>query len=341
MRSLLVVMIFLAGTTMSSGQHLTAKEKQEIFENSKKVFREHYYFKATVDPVINYLDDQWKKGSYETLNTVGPFTEALSRDLKHLTRDGHLNYFHRQKEIVADEEKQGQPQIPFGLLEDKFLNNGLSTVQVLPGDIGYIKIQAFGDMEGPLAGAFSFVANTNALIIDLRGNGGGMLSNYLSSFLFPEKPVHLITIQWNSRTDSIYTIEKLNGPRYLNKPVYILIDKGTFSSAEEFAYDMQALKRATLVGATTGGGANPGGTVPILKLADGSRVDLFIPMGKVTQPITGANWETTGVQPEVKVNSEDALSTAHQLALEYLENRESNSFIREQYKKIRSEKFKK
>ena len=338
MRSFLVALVFLAGSTGSIGQSLTAKEKKEIFENSKKVFAEHYYFKAKVEPVINYLDKQWSLGAYSQLNTVGPLTEALSRDLKHLTNDGHLNYFHREKEIVASEQNQNQPQIPFGLLHDKFLNNGLSSVQVLPGDIGYMRIQAFGDMEGTLAGAFSFIANTNALIIDLRGNGGGMLSNYLSSFLLPEKPVHLITIQWNNRTDSIYTIEKLKGPRYLDKPVYILLDKGTFSSAEEFAYDMQALKRATLVGEKTGGGANPGGTIPVLSLADGSRVDLFVPMGKVTQPITGTNWEAKGVQPEVPVSAEIALTKAHQLALEYLESKENNSFIREQYKKIRAEK---
>ena len=337
MRTLALIILALTQGYITSAQQLSGAEKKEIFDNTKKVFAEHYHFKEKVEPVVHYLDEQWAKGKYASLNTVDSYTKALTDDLRHLTNDAHLNYFIREKEVVADEEKQSRPQLPWGLLNEKFLNNGLTEVKVLPGDIGYIKIQAFGDIEDPLSGAFHFIANTNALIIDLRGNGGGMLSNYLSSFLLPQKKFHLVTIQWNNRTDSIFTVEKLKGPRYLDKPVYLLVDKGTFSSAEEFAYDMQAMKRVTIIGENTGGGANPGGTIPVSKLTDGSRVDLFVPMAKVTQPITGTNWEAKGVIPEIKTSSEDALKKAQQLALEYLEKKESNSFIKEQYGKIKNQ----
>jgi C-terminal processing protease CtpA/Prc len=97
----------------------------------------------------------------------------------------------------------------------------------------------------------------------------------------------------------------------VNKPVFVLIDEGTGSGAEEFAYDLKAMNRATLVGATTYGAATPGGFRP---LAAGFAA--FIPMQVVTNTVTGGNWEGIGVSPDIAVPAEDALARAHRLALE-------------------------
>ncbi len=220
-------------------------------------------------------------------------------------------------------------------MDERFLNNGLNKLEVLAGDVGYLRLQAFGAFEELLPAAFSFLSNTQALIVDLRGNGGGMPSNFVSSYLLPADSIHLVTIYWNDRTDSMYTLRGLKGPRYLNKPVYLLTDRSTFSSAEEFAYDLQALRRVTIVGEATGGGANPGGLMPVHTLNDGTQVVMFVSLAHVEHAITKKNWEGIGVQPDFPTESKAALKRAHLLALDFLLEKEENASIKNQYKIIR------
>ncbi|MCU7547667.1 S41 family peptidase [Chitinophagaceae bacterium LB-8] len=328
----LLTAICLLLASYSFGQAITPKEKKAIFDSTRKLFATHYHFKSSVKPTLEYLDKQWKSGRYTALNTIDAYKDSLSRDLKHFTQDGHLNFFYLTPDIANDTAPK--PQIPWGLINDKFLNNGFTKLEILPGNIGYIRIEAFGSPDQIVPSAFSFVQNTDALIIDLRGNGGGMLSNEVISYLLPEDSILVNTIFWNDHTDSIYTYRKLAGPRYLDKPVYLLTDKGTFSSAEEFAYDLQNMKRVMIIGETTGGGANPGGTMPVYRFKDGSRLDLYVSMAHVENPITKTNWEVKGVQPDVQVPAKDALQKAHMIALEQLKQKEPNNEVQKRYKDI-------
>src|SRR5688500_369461 len=327
---ILIPVLLVLNSGVLFAQNITDKEKEEILAKSKEVFTRHYHFKKQIKPTTEYLDKQWKAGKYKNLGTISSFTDSLAKDLRYFSKDGHLNFFYDNAEIVKDNSKP-RPQIPGGLVNEKFLNNGLNKIEILPGDIGYLRVQAFGSIEDLLPGAFTFLHNTGALIIDLRGNGGGMLSNLLASYLLPEDKTLLITLFWNDRTDSIYTVKDLKGPRYLDKPVYVLTDKGTFSSAEEFAYDLQKLKRATIVGEVTGGGANPGGVVNVYTFTDGAKLGLFVPMAHVVNAVTGGNWEGEGVKPDVVSASSKALEKAHTMALEQLAAKEKNEFIRKRY----------
>jgi C-terminal processing protease CtpA/Prc len=197
------------------------------------------------------------------------------------------------------------------------LNYGFERAERLPGNIGYLDLRAFMDArEGgaTAAAAMAFLANTNALIVDIRRNGGGgpEMVALVSSYLFDER-VHLNSLYWREgdRTDQFWTTDWVPGPRFGgSRPVYVLTSGETFSAAEEFAYNLQTRKRATIVGETTGGGAHPGGPA---RLTEHFR--LFIPRGRAINPVTGDNWEGRGVKPDVPVPATDALRTARVLAM--------------------------
>ena len=199
------------------------------------------------------------------------------------------------------------------------INYGFQKVERLPGNIGYVEFRGFFDPEGgaeTVASVFNFLSNTDAIIFDLRKNGGGdpRMVALICSYLFGAEPVHLNDLHWREgrgeRVEEFWTLKDVAGKRYTGKDVYVLTSGYTFSGAEEFSYNLKNLKRATLIGETTGGGANPGG---------GNRLSAhfgaFIPTGRAVSPVTRTNWEGTGVEPDVKVPAEQALRTAQIMAL--------------------------
>jgi C-terminal processing protease CtpA/Prc len=188
----------------------------------------------------------------------------------------------------------------------------------LEGNVGYVEIRSFAYSARAIADAvakeMSAVADADALIIDIRRNGGGAPEavSLISSYLFGEQPVHLNSLYFrpDNTTEDFYTLRSVAGKRFgPDKPVYVLTSKATFSAAEEFAYNLQSRKRATIVGETSGGGAHPGGTQQV-----GEGFWVFVPAGRAINPITRTNWEGVGVIPEVPVPADSALTTALRLA---------------------------
>jgi len=200
--------------------------------------------------------------------------------------------------------------------EDADDNYGFDATEVLPGNIGYLKLHEFKDASSGGAtavAAMSFLAHTRALIFDVRDNRGGDPGMILLilSYLF-EQPTHVNDIYWrpDDSTGQFWTSAYVNGSRYPGD-VYVLIGPKTFSAAEEFAYDLQAQKRAVVVGQPSGGGAHP---ITIHRLDD--HFLLLVPSGRAINPVTKTDWEGTGVKPDVACAAESALATAHLAALE-------------------------
>jgi C-terminal processing protease CtpA/Prc len=161
------------------------------------------------------------------------------------------------------------------------------------------------------------VAGTYALIIDLRRNGGGSPEGvaYWCSHLFDERPTHLNDIFHadTGETHQFWTLPHVPGPRYLDRPVYVLTSSRTFSGGEDFAYTLQALGRAQVIGETTGGGAHPTRPFPI-----SAAVHIAIPFARSINPVTGTNWQGTGVVPDVSVPQEQAYDVAYAIALRHV-----------------------
>jgi hypothetical protein len=161
-----------------------------------------------------------------------------------------------------------------------------------------------------------FLAGSDALIIDLRDNSGGepTMIQLLISYLVPSEPVHFSSfyIRKGDKTRQFWTQAWVPGTRLPAVPVFVLTSGRTFSAAEDFAYSLKSLKRATIVGETTGGGAHP---VEIHQVK-GYPVLLRLPFGRSINPITGTDWEGTGVEPDIKAAAADALAVAHTRALD-------------------------
>jgi tetratricopeptide (TPR) repeat protein len=153
-----------------------------------------------------------------------------------------------------------------------------------------------------------FVSNVDALIIDLRRNGGGNPATiqYICSYFFAER-THLNSLYWRQgdRTEEFWTLDDVEGAKMPIVPIFVLTSRRTFSGGEEFAYNLKTRKRATLIGETTGGGANPGGGFP---LPEG--FSMFVPTGRAINPVTGTNWEGTGVEPDIACASDEAYDLA-------------------------------
>ncbi|MGD1065268.1 MAG: S41 family peptidase, partial [Vulcanimicrobiaceae bacterium] len=209
-------------------------------------------------------------------------------------------------------------------------NFGFHAVRRLPGNVGYLDFRYFsGDaaVGGAIAAAMTFVANTDALIIDLRHNGGGATTaaQTLEAYFFADQQQLTSLMLRDPATGVVheqqqYTAATVAGPLYLDKPIYILTGERTFSCAEQFTYDLRNLKRVTIVGQTTGGGANPGDMLPL-----GSSFALFVPTGRAYSPVTKTNWEGTGIAPDVAVPTADALPRAYVLALDALEKKQRDA----------------
>ena len=139
--------------------------------------------------------------------------------------------------------------------------------------------------------------------------------------------MHLNDFYWRESDEmrQFWTSPHVQGRRYgKDKPVYVLTSHDTFSAAEEFTYNLKNLKRATIVGETTGGGAHPGGPRRINR-----HFAVWVPAGRAINPITKTNWEGTGIEPDVKVEGRLALKTAHLDALRTLQKGATDAKWRE------------
>jgi hypothetical protein len=219
-------------------------------------------------------------------------------------------------------------------------NFGFERAERMQGNVGYLELREFVPANlsrATAAAAMAFLQDTDALVLDLRRNGGGDPASvqFLCSYFFDSEPVHLNTLvnRELGEVDEFWTLRDLPGRRYLKKPVFVLVSGKTFSGAEEFAYDLQSQGRATIVGRTTGGGAHP---CDLRQL--GGDFSVVVPVARAENPITKTNWEGVGVVPNVDVADDVALEHAWALALEQMAEKETDAGRRKLLADLAAEK---
>lgn len=295
---------------------LDAASRAEVIEGVLEGLRAAYVFPDKAAAMERDVREREQRGEYERIGSSLELADTLTAHLQAISQDKHLRVRFSPDPLPPPGPggKPGPAQLRRQEERLRSINFGFERVERLPGNVGYLDLRGFTDAETgeeTVAAAMSFLANTDALIVDLRRNGGGSpkMVALISSYLFGPEPVHLNSLYWRpqDRTDHFYTRAQVAGTRYgPQKPVYILTSKRTFSAAEEFTYNLKNLERARVVGETTGGGAHPGG---MRRVHD--HFSVFVPSGRAINPVTQTNWEGTGVTPHVSVPQQEALRTAH------------------------------
>lgn len=281
-----------------------------------------YVYADDAKSMASALRSSLQDGAYDEQFSLAEFAERLTQDLRLVRNDIHL-------EVSAIEESSSTDDATIDHHEPEFLrrrNFDLRKVEVLDGNVGYLALDSFAHEEGGAAAcvaALEFLANTDAMIIDLRENDGGgidMIQLLLSHLYAGRRPLSRIYIRESDTEVQLWTYGFVAGPRLENIPLWVLVSERTFSAGEGFAYEIQQLERGKIVGEVTAGGAHPTRSIDHPELQITTRIPFARPIGIVT----GGNWEGVGVQPDLPVPAEDALAVAHAEALRAILSKESD-----------------
>ncbi|HEX7401276.1 MAG TPA: S41 family peptidase [candidate division Zixibacteria bacterium] len=304
---------------------IDSKMQAEIIDSVTQALNEIYVFPHVAKKMEKHLHSQYKRNAYQNITSLSEFTHKLTNDLREISHDKHLGIEFMTDEMLlgfegdtlTDEEKKNE-------LEEKRRDNFcFKEIKLLEGNIGYLDLRCFEeatDAGVTAIAVMNFLAYADAIIFDLRQNGGGdpSMIQLISSYLF-KVPVHLNNLYF-PKSDSIaqfWTQAYVEGPRLTDVDVYVLTSSNTFSGAEEFTYNLKNLKRGIIIGETTGGGANWWE----YKIFKNLNVGITLPFARAISPITGINWEGTGITPDIEVPQEQALDVAHLEALKKLEQK--------------------
>lgn len=316
----IVVMLACApGQGRENENALDAAERAQLVAVLGQKLRDRYVDPATGAALQATLTRKHAAGDYAGVHTRSALASILSSDLQVHSKDRHLRVMLETAVKTPAHKRETSSRAERFKLD----NYGIGEVLTLPGNIGYLELRGFIPLsfaKAPYADAMQRLSGSAALIVDLRRNGGGDPASvaYLSSYLF-DKRTHLNDLRWRrgAQVDSFWTTPSVPGTKLaMSAPVFVLTSPQTFSAAEEFSYNLQQLKRATIVGEASGGGAHPGEVVEL-----GEHFSAFISTGRAVNPISKSNWEGRGVQPDVAVPAAEALLEAQRLALAQLEAR--------------------
>jgi hypothetical protein len=233
---------------------------------------------------------------------------AVNEDLLAACDDKHLRLLWHPEPIAPDDAGAGDLE---AVMRERFRreNNGVRRVELLPGGTGLVELTILPPAEiagESFAAVFRLVEHASAMIVDLRGALGGAPDGValFAGYLLPPR-THFVDVVERDDTETFWTPDELPAPRYLDRPVAVLIGPRTFSGAESLAYELQARGRATIVGEPSRGGAHPS-----VMVALSEHVELRLPVARSVSPVTGGNWEGAGIQPDVRMPEADALEAA-------------------------------
>lgn len=308
------------GPSRQPDMEMTASGRQQLVDKLAEEVGNSYVFPERARKASAVLRANQKRGAYAGMTSARQLAEALTQELQATTGDRHLRVTYSEQPI-PERKPAAEPspeETANRLAMMRAMNFGVAKIEQLPFNIGYLDLAGFApaaDAAETVGAAMTVLAHTDALIIDLRNNGGGdaAAATLLASYLLDKRTqLNDFYYRKGDRIEQRWSADAVPGRRYgQKKEVVVLTSRGTFSAAEDFAYALRNLRRVTVVGETTAGGANPGDDI---RLAP--HFSAFIPLGRAISPITGTNWEGSGVTPDLAVCADGALDAAQVAILE-------------------------
>jgi hypothetical protein len=322
---LAILLLSLAVIAQQEKATVSQPEKEALVKALCERIEKIYVFTENTKKVCDLLHANLKRGRYKKIATPQEFAACLNDDIEAMTHDKHFGiaYDPRQaREMASQAGKSAAFYTPQLVERYRRLNYGFKEVKILEGNVGYLDLRDFFPLRwsaDPAVAAMTYLANCDAVIVDLRYNGGGedqTVTFLLSYFIDSREATTAFSTSYTRFDDSYYqsaTWPYVPGKTLYEKPLYVLTSRSSFSGAEAFAFRLQSLKRATLVGERTRGGANP---VEIQEI--GGEYVVYIPSTKQISSLTAADWEGAGVKPDIEAEAAQALAVAHEEALKRL-----------------------
>jgi hypothetical protein len=291
---------------------IDAAERRRVIDQAVRNLKEHYFDQEVAHRMADALLAHEKSGEDNAMTDGTAFASLLTRQMRDVSHDMHLEVVYSQERLPdhpGTPTPDSQARYRAALERE---NCTFETVKILPHNIGYLKLNSFPDVsicQSTTVSAMARLNGADAIIFDLRDNRGGSpeMVMLISAYLF-DHPEYMYSPR-EAPTERSWTRSPVAGNRLADKPVYVLTSGMTWSAAEQFSYDLKMLKRATLVGEKTRGGAHAGVFY---------RIDDHFGMGiaevKVVNPFSKNDWAAVGIEPDVKVKASDALETARRLA---------------------------
>jgi hypothetical protein len=303
---------------IDEGVKLDAAQRHRLIEEVGANLRQYYFDRTAAQKVADALLAREKSGD-DAAAEGQDFAGLLTRQMQSVSHDMHLSTEYSQDRLPEhppEETPESLARYRKAMEQEHCM---FRKVEILPHGVGYLKLNFFPDTSvcGPTAtAAMASLNRADAIIFDLRDNTGGFenMVTLIAGYLF-DHPEYMYSPR-GAPTEKSWTHSPVPGNRLADKPVYVLTSASTWSGAEQFSYDLKMLGRATLVGETTRGGAHAG----VFHRID-DHFGVGIPEVKPVNPFGEADWEGTGVEPDVKVKAADALETAKKLAESWLQNK--------------------
>jgi hypothetical protein len=300
-----------------AGNKMAAAERKAVIDTLVAKVNALYVYEDIAKKMTSAILQHQQHHDYDTITSRDVLAKRLTADLHAVCNDGHLGVEYSATPIIDE-----KPEAPSQAAADAFRktwarsNFNFKKVEVLDGNIGLLQVDTFFPsdwIKDLVQSSMTFLANSDAVIIDIRKNHGFADGGFLIASYFFNEPTH-----WNDSYDrdaktlrQSWTLPVVPGVKLGDKEVYILVSKDCFSASEDFAYNMQALGRAKVIGEVTGGGAHP--TKPY-KIGTYFLAD--IPFAYGVNPVTHTDWEGKGVRPDVQVPADQALLTAQIMAIQ-------------------------
>jgi retinol-binding protein 3 len=299
---------------------VNAATRKAVVDTLAERIERLYVFPDKARETARALRKRLAAREYDGITSAKELADSLTSHVQAVTHDLHLRVRYRHEPVPHRTESGPPPEAELRLMREmgRRTNYGFERVERLMGNVGYLDLRQFAgapEAQATAVAAMNFLGNADALIVDLRRNGGGspeMIATLLTYLTEPGNRLMFNTFyeREEDRTLQFWTNPFVPGPRLNGKPIYVLTSPRTFSAAEEFAYDIQTHKLGTIVGAVTGGGAHPGGN---FRVHDHFMV--FVSTGRAVNPVTKTNWEGVGVKPDIAAKPGEALRVAHAEAL--------------------------